>query len=589
MKRLSRSIAEKLPTVRLVPFQALRAALKEGYGLREVRSDLMSGVVVGIIALPLSMALAIAVGVPPQYGLYTAVVAGFLVALLGGSRFQVSGPTAAFVVILAPVTAKFGLAGLALATVMAGLIQMMMGLAGLGRLIQFIPYPVVTGFTAGIAVVIATLQLTDFLGLSVAESPESYVERLALLWDAMPSLRPAEFGIGLLALGLLIVWPRLDRRIPAPLVALTVASLAAWVMQSWGDDWAVATIRDRFGSDASPHGIPQQLPAPGRPWLLAPPGGEPLSLSLGLIRELLPAAFAIAMLGAIESLLSAVVADGMTGKQHDPDSELMAQGTGNVVAPFFGGFAATGAIARTAANIRFGARSPISAMVHAVFILLTVLLMAPLLGYLPMAALAALLLRVAWTMSEARHFVRTCRIAPRGDVLVLLTCFGLTIFFDMVIAVGMGVVLAAILFMRRMAEVADVRLIGQAHEAGPVSLPPGVLVYEIAGPLFFGAAHRAMSRLRELQSNIRVVIMDMRDVPVIDVTGLVNLESAIERLTGRQVLVILAGVQKQPLAAMAKARIRKDRHLLVVCRTMEHAIEVAAAVDHLSDQAGDAT
>jgi SulP family sulfate permease len=534
--------------------------------------------VVGVVALPLSMALAIASGVPPQHGLYTAIVGGGLIALLGGSRVQVSGPTAAFVVILSPISHHYGLGGLLLATLMAGFLLIAMGLARMGRLIEFVPYPVTTGFTAGIAVVIGTLQIKDLLGLTVEATPEHYLDRLEALALALPTTRLEDVVIGSLTLVLLIGWPRVTRKIPGPLVALTlgagVAALAARLIPGF----EVATIQSRFHyvlEGATLPGIPRTPPLPVLPWNMPGPDGRPLFISFTLIRLLAPSAFAIALLGAMESLLSAVVADGMTGQKHDPDVELLAQGVGNVVVPFFGGIAATGAIARTATNIRSGARSPLAAFFHSLVVLGSVLALAPLLGYLPMASLAALLLLVAWNMSERDHFVRMLRVAPRSDVAVLLICFGLTVLFDMVVAVTVGVVLASLLFMRLMAEVSEVRLI----EAHPLTLdkplPKGVLIYEVAGPLFFGAAHQAMAALKMVDAGVRVVILDLRSVPAMDATALVGLESAFERLHRDQVFVILAGVQAQPLRVMARAGWR-DRHgRLAIYRTFERAVDEA--------------
>ncbi|HKI04855.1 MAG TPA: C4-dicarboxylic acid transporter DauA [Thermoanaerobaculia bacterium] len=548
---------------------ALRERLRHGYGREDLRADLLAGVVVGIVALPLSMALAVASGVAPQHGLYTAIVAGAVVAALGGSMVQVSGPTAAFVVLLAPISAKFGLGGLILATFMAGLLLVIMGVARLGGLIQFVPYPVTTGFTAGIAVVIATLQLKDFLGLSVARMPETYLERAAALGRALPTAHWPDLAIGLFTLAVLILWPRITRKVPGPLIALGLGGILALLLSRWVPGFEVATIHSRFQD-----GIPQLPPLPVLPWHLPGPAGQPIGISFELIRALVPSAFAIAMLGAIESLLSAVVADGMTGGSHDPDAELVAQGVGNIVAPFFGGIAATGALARTATNVRSGARSPLAAIFHSVFVLLSVLLLAPVLNYLPMASLAALLLVVAWNMSEAKHFLHAMRVAPRSDVIVLLTCFGLTVIFDMVVSVTVGVVLAALLFMKRMADVSNVRLVDQ-HPIASEGLPKDVLIYEVAGPLFFGAAQKAMSALQRVPTGIRIVVLDLSSVPAIDATGLVSLESAVARLHQLGMFVVLGGVQGQPLQALAKSGIREHRDRISVHRTMERALEVA--------------
>lgn len=557
---------------------ALRKTFRDGYDTAALRADVLSGVVVGIVALPLSMALAIASGVAPQHGLYTAIVAGAVIALLGGSRVQVSGPTAAFVVILAPIAARFGLGGLLVATLLAGLLLMAMGLARLGRLIGFVPYPVTTGFTAGIGLVIATFQVEDFLGLTVEAGGESYLEKTAALVQALPTWRGADLGIALLTLAILLLFPRFTRKVPAPLVALVAAALVAQALERWVPGFSVATIANRFSYElgGTIHaGVPQLPPLPVLPWRLPGPGGAPLELSITLLRELLPSAFAIAMLGAIESLLSATVADGMIRRQHDPDAELFAQGVGNLLAPFFGGIAATGAIARTATNVRAGGRSPIAAVVHSLFVLLAVLVLAPLLGYLPMAALAAQLLVVAWNMSEARHAVRVVRQAPRSDAVVLLTCFGLTVVFDMVVSITVGVVLAALLFMRRMAEVSEVALISEPHRRLEHAIPPRVLLYEITGPLFFGAAQKAMSALQTIESGIAAVILDVRSVPVLDATAIFNLDSAVEKLRESGVLVVLAGLQRQPLRALIRAGWRRRKTEVVLCHTFKGGVEAA--------------
>ena len=537
--------------------RALRESLRQGYGIADLRADVLAGLVVGVVALPLSMALAIASGVPPQHGLYTAIVAGGLTALLGGSRVQVTGPTAAFVVILAPISARFGLQGLAVATVMAGLILAGMGLSRLGRLVQFIPYPVTTGFTAGIGLTIALLQIEGFLGLSVPppEGEAGTIERTVAIARSLPTLAPWDLLAGATTLGLLLAWRRLRSRVPAPLIALPAGALVAWLVERFVPGADVLTLAERFGTPEHPAGIPRVLPSFAVPWSLPGPDGQPgAGLSLEMLRTLLPAAFAIAMLGAIESLLSAVVSDGMSGHQHDPDAELLALGIGNVVGPFFGGIAATGAIARTATSVRSGARSPIAAVVHSAFVLSAVLTLAPYLGLLPMASLAGLLLLVAWNMSEARHFVRVIRVAPGSDTAVLLACFGLTVAFDMAIAVAAGIVLAALLFMRRMIEISGARLIGELHPSSDEPLPPGLIVYEIAGPMFFGAAHKATSQLMNVdRKKTSMVLLDLSAVPAVDATGIFNLQSAIDRLESAGIEVALCGLQSQPARALAKA------------------------------------
>ncbi len=567
--------------LRELPASAIRHVLRNRYGVEEFWSDVLAGLVVGVVALPLSMALAIAAGVPPQHGLYTAIVAGGVIALLGGSRFQVSGPTAAFVVLLSPIAAQFGLGGLLLATLGAGVILLALGLARLGTLIQFVPYPVTTGFTSGIAVVIATLQIKDFLGLTIESGPAHSVERVIELARALPTAQLDEVAIGVLTLLSLLLWPRITTRIPAPLVALSLGALFALLIRDLIPGFEVATIGSRFSyayDGAVVRGIPNLPPMPAWPWSQPGAEGVPLELSLALVRDLAPSALAIAMLGAIESLLSAVVADGMTGTKHDPDSELIAQGVGNIVAPFFGGIAATGAIARTATNIRAGARSPIAAIVHAGFVLAAMLSLSPLLGLLPMASLAALLLLVAWNMSEVKHFAHIVRVAPRSDVFVLLTCFSLTVIFDMVVAVTTGVVLAALLFMRRMAQLSSVRLVGAEHAATTPDLPPGVMLYDVGGPLFFGAVQKAMSALAAVEDGVRAIVLDLRDVPAMDATGLVGLESALARLHRMGVLVILAGVQPQPAQLLARAGLGDEEGKLLVRERFDEAIDLAGVL-----------
>jgi SulP family sulfate permease len=565
--------------VALKPATALRSSLAEGYDLRRFRADVLAGIIVGIVALPLSMALAIACGVPPQHGLYTAIVAGLVTPLLGGSRTQVTGPTAAFVVLLAPISTQFGIAGLLLASLMAGAILVLMGTLRLGSLIEFIPYPVTTGFTAGIAVVIAVLQVKDVLGLSTGPLPEHFLERAGALVRALPSARWEDAAIAALTLVLLLGWTRVTRRVPAALVALAAAAVAAWSLHRIFPSFRVATIGSRFSymdGGVRHAGIPALPPLPVLPWTMPGPGGAPFALSAAVLRELFPYAAAIAMLGAIESLLSAVVADGMAGTRTDPDAELVAQGTGNLVAPFFGGFAATGALARTATNIRSGGRTPIAAAVHALFVLAAVLAFAPLVGYLPMASLAALLLLVAWNMSEVRHVSRLLRTAPKSDITVLLTTLSLTVLVDMVVSVTVGVMLASLLFMRRMAELTGARLVGPGDPALRGPLPQDVVLYDVAGPLFFGAAGRAMATLDNLAGHVKVVILDVEDVPAIDATGLVVLGEALEKLGKKGVLVVLAGLQPQPERALAKAGIVPVPGRLAVTSSRELAVGIAA-------------
>jgi SulP family sulfate permease len=566
--------------ISLQPATALRAAWAEGYGAADLRADVLAGVVVGIVALPLSMALAIASGMAPQHGLYTAIVAGLVTPLLGGSRTQVTGPTAAFVVLLAPVAAKFGPAGLLVASLMAGAILVVMGALRLGGLISFIPYPVTSGFTAGIAVVIGILQVPDLLGLSIPRMPEHFADRLGALARALPTWRWEEAAVAAGTLAILLGWTRVTRRVPAALVALGVASVAAALASRAWPSFSVATIGSRFsyadGGVVRP-GVPSLPPLPLLPWNLPGPGGGAFPFTMASLHALLPYAAAIAVLGAIESLLSAVVADGMAGTRTNPDAELLALGTGNLVAPFFGGFAATGALARTATNIRAGGRSPLAATVHALFLLAAVLLLAPVLAWLPMASLAALLLLVAWNMGDWKHVGHLLRVSPKSDITVLLSTISLTVFFDMVVSVTVGVMLASLLFMKRMAELSGATLVGDGDPSLRAPLPKGAVLYDIAGPLFFGAAGRAMESLDTLAGGVHTVILDLEDVPAMDASGLVALEEALLRLRKKGILVILAGVQEQPARVLAKAGVVPEEGRLAVAATVELALGIARA------------
>ena len=559
--------------MRLRPFHALRERFREGYGFRDLRADLLAGVTVGLVALPLSMALAVASGVPPQHGLYTAMIAGFVVPLFGGSRTQVTGPTAAFVVILSPIASKFGLPGLVLAGFMAGFLLVVMGLARMGQVIQFVPYPVTTGFTAGIALVIATLQMKDFLGLTPGPLPDHFIDRVGVLWSARGTASLTEFSVGLITLGLLVAWPKISRRVPALLAGLGLVTVGVAVVQHFWPGVHVATIQTRFPSPTG-GGIPAGPPPFVWPWNWAGPDGLPPVIGLRYIESLIPAAFAIALLGAIESLLSAVVADGMTRTRHDPDAELVALGQGNMVGALFGGIPATGAFARTAANIRAGATSPISAMVHAVFILGAVIFAGPLISKIPMAAMAALLLVVAYHMSEIHRVRQLIRVAPRSDILVLLVCFLLTVSFDMVIGVSVGIVLAALLFLRRMARHTQGRVVAEGHASVGRAIPKDVFVYEINGPLFFGAVENAIGSLRALGQNVRSVVLLMEDVAHLDVTALVSLESALLDILRGHRKVVLVGAGHQPLRLLRQAGLVGEGKPVHVCGSVDEALDL---------------
>ncbi|SDH93247.1 sulfate permease, SulP family [Pseudomonas flavescens] len=552
-------------------FAACRQSLHD-YSWASLRGDLGAGLTVGIIAIPLAMALAIAVGVAPQQGLYTVLVAAPLIALCGGSRFNISGPTAAFVVILLPITQQFGIGGLLLCTMLAGLILIALGLLKAGRLIEFVPYPVTLGFTAGIGIVIATLQVKDLLGLQLAGPPGHYVEQLQALFQALPGIRPGDSLVALVCLGVLLLWPRLVPRVPGHLAALAIGALLGLLLERVG--LPVATLGERFSysvEGVSYPGIPPFLPTFAWPWQLPGADGHPLHLSFELIRQLLAPAFAIAMLGAIESLLCAVVADGMTGSKHDPNAELLGQGLGNLVAPLFGGITATAAIARSAANVRAGARSPLAAVIHAAVVLAAILFLAPLFSYLPMAALAALLLIVAWNMSEAHHVAHTLRIAPRSDVLVLLTCLLLTVLFDMVLAVGVGLLLAAGLFIKRMSELTDTHSLPRHSHQALNDLPEHVQALAIRGPLFFGAAERTLGALRRLDPHIQVVILDLSAVPMLDMTALAALHSVVLEYRKHGISLIVSGASPSLRLKLRRAGLQNAHGCLSYARDLPRA------------------
>jgi sulfate permease, SulP family len=490
--------------------------------------NIIAGLVVGIVAMPLAMAFAMASGATPAQGLYTAIVAGLATSLLGGTRVQISGPTGAFIAVLAGITAQYGIEGLQAATLMAGVILLILGIARLGGVIRFIPSPVIVGFTAGIAWIIFVGQWKDFFGLQPAPSGPHFHEKFVVLLQALahPHLATMLIGAGtllLLALGnRLLGRIRGMERLPAPLLAM----LAATAAQAIGQFDGVATIGSAFG------GIPRELPGVHWP-----------NLPLNTCLQLVGPAFAIALLGAIESLLTAVVADGMTGTRHDSNQELVGQGIANILSPLFGGFAATGAIARTATNIRNGATSPVAGAVHALFLLLVILLLAPWAAHIPLAALAAILFYVAWNMADAPHVARVLRTAPRADRLLLLVTFVLTIFVDLVVAVNVGVVLAALLFMRRMAETVRVEQQPFDDSAGEdVVLPHEVLVYRIEGPFFFGAAEKLERTLERLQLDVSTLVLRLGRVPFMDATGLNTLGEIVGRLKRRNVRVLLCGI-----------------------------------------------
>lgn len=506
--------------------------------------NMVSGVIVGVVALPLAMAFAIASGVKPEQGIYTAIIGGLLVSLFGGSRLQIAGPTGAFIVILAGVTAEHGVDGLQIATMMAGAMLLLLGMTRLGAIIKFIPDPVIVGFTAGIGVIIWVGQWKDFFGLPRI-SGEHFHEKLWHLLQALPDLHMATTLLAVLSLFLVITASKIPglKRVPGPLVAMAVAT----AIQSTFHFEGVATIGSAFG------GIPQGLPALSLP-----------EITLSRVIDLIGPAFTIAMLGAIESLLSAMVADGMAGTKHDSNQELVGQGVANLVTPLFGGFAATGAIARTATNIRNGGTSPLAGITHAVTLVLIILFLAPLASNIPLCALAAILFVVAYNMSELKHFKRMVQRAPRADVAILLITFSLTVFSDLVIAVNIGVILAMLHFMRRMASSVEVQQVVE-HELeeelranGHTRLPPGTMIYTIEGPLFFGAAETFERVLAQTHTDPRLLIIRLKRVPFMDITGLQVLEEVIQQLHKRNIVVKLCEANTKVLNKLDRVGILQE-------------------------------
>ncbi|MBE7489226.1 sulfate permease [bacterium] len=520
---------------RLIP--KFVTVLQEGYQKKDLIHDLIAGVIVGIVALPMAIAFAIASGVRPEQGLYTAVIAGFLISLLSGSRVQIGGPTGAFIVIIYGIVQQFGYSGLAVATILAGGLLVTMGVAGLGSAIKFVPYPVTIGFTSGIALIIYTSQIRDFLGLQIQTLPAEFIDKWITYFENIDSVNLYAFGIGLISLLIIIFWPRVTHRIPGPLVAILVTTPLVSLF-----DLPVETIGARFGS------VPHTLPAPHLPqidWQIFP--------------KLISPAVSIALLGGIESLLSAVVADGMTGRRHRSNMELVAQGIANIVSPIFAGIPATGAIARTATNIKNGGKSPLAGIVHAGTLLLIMLFFGSWAELIPLATLSAILIVVSYNMGEWHLFIRMFR-GPKSDILVLLSTFWLTVLIDLVVAIQVGVVLASLLFMRQMSEVTQTgymkkSLQEEEDREDPLSIrlrdvPEKVEVFEIYGPFFFGAADKFKDALNLVKPPPEILILRMRHVLALDATGLRALEDVFKKTRREGTTLVLSGVHSQPLVAM---------------------------------------
>lgn len=546
----------------------LVTTLREGYDLRSLRADAIAGLTVAIVALPLAMALAIASGTTPEKGLHTAIIAGFLISALGGSRVQIGGPTAAFIPVVFVVIQKFGYGGLILCTLLAGLMLVAAGLLRLGTLMKYMPQPVITGFTAGIAVTIFSSQVKDALGLRMEQVPAEFTERWAAYAAHIATTQPATVAMTVLGLAVIVGLRYWKPKWPGFLIALLACTVATTAFGLPTD-----TIGSRFGE------LPSALPSFDFPRI-------PFERTF----ELLPSAFTIAFLAGVESLLSAVVADGMTGGRHRSNGELVAQGVANAASALFGGLPATGALARTATNIRAGARSPVSGMLHAGYLLLFMLLLAPLMRYVPLAALAAVLLVVAWNMSEYEHF-RTTLSAPWGDRVVLLLTFFLTVFFDLTVAIEAGVVVAALVFMYRMSESVEISSGVRAtdddlddaaararDEQQRLRLPPGVEAYQIGGPLFFGAANRLDSLLDQFFEKPKVLILRMRLVPVIDASGVHALRKLAERCHREGIVLVVSGLQEQPNRVLVQMGMEGWTGGLRLASNFDRALKLAQSI-----------
>ena len=525
--------------------------------------NLIAGLVVGIVALPLAMAFAIASGARPEQGIYTAIIGGGLISIFGGSRLQIAGPTGAFIAILAGITAKYGIAGLQVATLMSGVMLLLMGLVRMGGVIKFIPAPVVVGFTAGIGVIVFVGQWSEFFGLP-KPAGEHFHEKLWHLLQSLPNTHLSTLSFALLGLLLVLLTPKIKflARVPGPLVAMIVVTLLQMILHMPG----VATIGSAFG------GIPTGLPT-----FVVP------EMSVPQIITLIGPAFTIAMLGAIEALLSAVVADGMSGTKHDSNQELIGQGLANIAVPFFGGFAATGAIARTATNIRNGATSPLAGIMHAITLIAVLLFLAPLASDIPLAVLAAILFVVAWNMSEVKHFAHLLKTAPIADRLILLITFVLTVFADLVVAVNVGMILAILHFLRRMSDavetlpVDETELHTELARHGIQHLPPDLLVYEIAGPMFFGAVENFERALVQTQADPKILIIRLRRVPFMDITGIQVLEEVMQKLRLRGIRVMLCEANERVLAKLQRAGVINEGSAEDY---VDHLIEAIKKVPH---------
>ena len=537
------------------------------YTKKQFFSDLMAGVIVGIVALPLAIAFGIASGVTPEKGLFTAIIAGFIVSLLGGSRVQIGGPTGAFIVIVYGIVQQYGLTGLAIATMIAGLMLIAMGLMKLGTVIKFIPYPVVVGFTSGIALTIFATQIKDLFGLQIDKVPADFLHKWVVYAHNISSINWWATLIGVLSIAIIAITPKISKKIPGSLIAIVLMTVVVYVLKhSFGVE-GIETIGDRFSINAA---LPQ---------------ASKFSIDFDTVRTLLPVAFTIAMLGAIESLLSATVADGVIGSRHNSNTELIAQGVANVITPIFGGIPATGAIARTMTNINNGGRTPVAGIIHAFVLLLILLFLGNLTKHIPMACLAGVLVIVAYNMSEWRTF-KSLMKNTKSDVSVLLATFLLTVIFDLTIAIEVGLLLAVVLFIRRISETSTISVFQDEVEAASyveggaetdkLSLPKGVEVYEIEGPFFFGVANKFEEIMKQVNDKPKVRIIRMRKVPFIDSTGVHNLENLIKMCNKDKTTVLLSGVNDNVRKVLLQVELDKKIGLENICSNINEAIEKAA-------------
>lgn len=547
-------------------FQPKLVTALRSYSREKFFSDLMAGVIVGIVALPLAIAFGIASGVSPEQGLITAIIAGFIISFLGGSTVQIGGPTGAFIVVVYGIIQEFGMEGLAIATVLAGVMLLLMGFLKLGTVIKFIPYPIIVGFTSGIALTIFTTQMKDLFGLTMESVPADFLSKWIAYFKSASTVNIWSALVGIMSIVLIVITPKFSKKIPGSLIAIVVMTLLVWVMKTYFGITGIETIGDRFVINAS-------LPEPDMP-----------GFSLSTVNRLFPVAFTIAILGAIESLLSATVADGVTGDKHNSNTELIAQGAANIVVPFFGGIPATGAIARTMTNINNGGRTPVAGVIHAVVLLLILLFLGPLTKHIPMSCLAGVLVIVSYNMSEWRTF-RSLLKNSKADVAVLLTTFILTVIFDLTIAIELGLLLAMLLFMKRMSETTKVSVVKDRidlssegeiyHEDEKLDLKEGVEVYEIDGPFFFGIANKFDECMKVLRDKPKVRIIRMRKVPFMDTTGLHNLESLYRLSEKEKIRIVLSGVNEKVRKVLEKSDLYHRIGEENVCSNINEALQKA--------------